>query len=340
MKTLLRWISPFLLGVVMFNCIRLVTDLPLHDPFWANSLTLHLQSLSLAIVLCYVFDFHCRYYMQRMRKKNVSTLTEYSLLVIYTFLFLNVVLWIGDRTGWLYMGNAINDYVIANVICIPFLLLYYIMIRNAKLEQEYNRQTLLLEKIKVDQLEMELKFLRAQYHPHFLFNALNTVYFQIDEENKQPRRTLEILSELLRYQLYSGNSLVPVKKEIDYLTTYMSFQRLRMSERLVVDAVFSEELKEQPVYPLLFLPLVENAFKYVGGEYHIDLRMEWKRGNIIFDLRNSKPSDLIRNPAKQGIGLENLRRRLALLYPDKHTLEIKDEPKQFIVKLIIGINEV
>lgn len=324
----------------MFNCIRLVTDLPLHDPFWANSLTLHLQSLSLAILLCYVYDFQCRYYMKWMRSRNMSTFAEYALLVTYTFTFLNLVLFIGDRTRWLYMGNAINDYVIANVICIPFLLLYYIMIRNAKLEQEYTRQTLLLEKIKVDRLEMELKFLRAQYHPHFLFNALNTVYFQIDEENKQPHRTLEILSELLRYQLYSGNKLVPIQKEIDYLKTYISFQRLRMSERLVLNATFSEGLKEQPVYPLLFLPLVENAFKYVGGKYCIELEMEWKEGNIIFNLCNSKPADPMRKPAKRGIGLENLRRRLALLYPGRHTLEIKDEPEQFIVKLIIEISEV
>ena len=212
--------------------------------------------------------------------------------------------------------------------------------RNQAVEKEYAEQRLQLEKIKNDQLQTELKFLKAQYHPHFLFNVLNTVYFQIDEQNKAPRHTLEILSDLLRYQLYNAGDKVAIQVEIDYLKRYISLCQLRCSERLQLHTSFDEVLKEQEISPLLFIPLVENAFKYVGGDYHIDLTMSWKEGKLIFDMMNSKPLDRVHKPTRQGIGLENLRRRLALLYPDKHILEIKDEPDRFIVKLIIELDSV
>lgn len=335
MKSLSRWISPLILGVVMFNTIRLITDLPAHNPFWTNSVPFHLLALLVAVIVSYCFDFQSRYYMKKVRAKNFSVTLEYALLLVYLFVCLNLILYLGDSIGILYLGDKVADYVIANVICILYFFLYYIIIRNDKLEKDYNRQSLQLEKIKVDQLEIELKFLRAQYHPHFLFNALNTVYFQIDEKNTLPRNTLEMLSDLLRYQLYGGNKKVPVQKEIDYLKTYMNFQRLRMSERLIMNVHISEELKGQEIYPLLFLPLIENAFKYVGGDYHIDLEMSWDKGKILFHIFNSTPLDAERKPPRMGIGLENLRRRLALLYPDKHTLEVQEQPDHFIAELMI-----
>lgn len=335
MKALSRWISPLILGVVMFNTIRLITDLPSHNPFWADSIPFHLLALLVSVVMSYGFDFYSRYYMKKVRTKNMSVTLEYALLLVYLFFSVNLILYLGDNIGILYLGDKVADYVIADVICILYFFLYYIIIRNDKLEKEYNQQSLQLEKIKVDQLEIELKFLRAQYHPHFLFNALNTVYFQIDEKNVLPRRTLEMLSELLRYQLYGENKKVPIQKEIDYLKTYMNFQRLRMSERLVLNVYISEELKEQEIYPLLFLPLIENAFKYVGGDYHIDLNMSWDKGKILFNIVNSIPLDTERKPSRKGIGLDNLRRRLILLYPDKYDLDIQEQQDRFTANLII-----
>lgn len=340
MKSLSRWISPLILGVVMFNTIRLVTDLPLHNPFWSNSVPFHLLALFVSVLMSYAFDFYARYYMKRVRAKNISVMLEYTLLLVYLFFAVNLILYLGDNIGILFLGDKIADYVIADVVCILYFFLYYIIIRNDKLEKEYNQQSLQMEKIKVDQLEIELKFLRAQYHPHFLFNALNTVYFQIDEKNKVPRHTLEMLSDLLRYQLYGGNKKVPVQKEIDYLKTYMNFQRLRMSERLVLNVRIPEDLKEQEIYPLLFLPLIENAFKYVGGDYHIDLDMSCEKGKILFSLFNSKPLDAEIKSHRKGIGLENLRRRLLLLYPDKHSLDLQEQPDHFVAKLMIETESV
>lgn len=108
-----------------------------------------------------------------------------------------------------------------------------------------------------------------QYHPHFLFNALNTIYFLIDEENEEAIEAVELLSDLLRYQLYDINMKVTIEEEIDYLRTYIQFQRLRMTKRLQFEESFNPELTGQKIHPLLFLPLLENAFKYIGGAYRI-----------------------------------------------------------------------
>ncbi|MDR0982182.1 MAG: histidine kinase [Culturomica sp.] len=251
-----------------------------------------------------------------------------------------MVLFVGERTELLYLGNHLTDYVVVNVICIPFFLVYYIILRSNRIESDYHSQTLQLEKVRSEQLETELKFLKSQYHPHFLFNALNTVYFQIDEKNLLPRRTLEMISDLLRYQLYGGNQMVSVQEEIDYMRTYINLQKMRMSERLQLQVELPSGLERIAIYPLLFLPLIENAFKYVGGAYKLDIRMTWEPDEISFSIRNSVPDIPIPiDPVKKGIGLENLRRRLALLYPGKYVLETFLVNNEFVARLILKINE-
>lgn len=342
MKPLYRRLSPLFLGVVMFNCIRFTTDLLRYEIPWATgSMKYHLYALFIVVGMCYVFDFVSRYFLSRIRpKQTISVFGEYTLLILYLLVGLNWVMFAGERLGLLYLGNNLTDYIVANVICIPLFLIYYILLRSNKIETDYQQQTLQLEKVRADQLEMELKFLRSQYHPHFLFNVLNTVYFQIDEKNAVPRHTLEILSGLLRYQLYGGTQQVTIQKEIEYLETYMRLQKMRMTERLILDTSFSPSLTNQQVYPLLFLPLVENAFKYVGGAYHINLDMSWQEGCILFELTNSVPAGMTVESTRKGIGLENLRRRLELLYPGAHQLDINEEPERFSVKLLIETDTV
>lgn len=341
MKLLYRFFSPMILGIVMFNCIRLTTDLLRDGTLWPGSMKYHLSALLVTITMCYVFDFENRYFLSRIKPKlQLSAIMEYALMILKVLVIMNLVLFVGERTELLYLGNLLTDYVVVNVICIPFFLIYYIILRSNQIEEDYNRQTLQLEKARLEQLEMELKFLKSQYHPHFLFNALNTVYFQIDEKNLLPRRTLEMISDLLRYQLYGGNQMVSIQEEINYMRTYIDLQKMRMSERLQLHVEFPSGLECTTIYPLLFLPLIENAFKYVGGAYRLDIRMTWEPDKISFYIRNSVPDIPIPiNPVKKGIGLENLKRRLALLYPDKYTLETSLLNNEYVVQLILEINK-
>jgi LytS/YehU family sensor histidine kinase len=229
-----------------------------------------------------------------------------------------------------------DDFAIANVIVILFLLLHYAVIRGNTFVKAYVDQKLQLEKIKTDNLETELKFLKAQYHPHFLFNALNTIYFQMDEDVSAAKRSVEKFSELLRYQLYNQQQTVPVSQEIEYLENFIGLQKIRSSEKLKLDVHFDDSLKNQQVYPLLFLPLVENAFKYSGGEYYMKITATNGEDKIRFYVENSIPLSVPASNEK-GIGLENLKRRLELLYPGDHELNIKKEANTFAVLLTLNI---
>ena len=102
---------------------------------------------------------------------------------------------------------------------------------------------------------------------------------------------------------------------------------------MVLNVAFDEELNEQQIYPLLFLPLVENAFKYVGGKYHIDITAERIADGVLFTVKNDLPDNIQPNPGSSGIGIENLNRRLELLYPGRHNLTLDKQPDCFIAQL-------
>lgn len=338
-----RWVYPFFLGIVIFNFLRLATDLLKDNGFWVGSLKLHIISQICLIIMCYLFDRKWRSIVNsRMKsdKKNTHLLKEYSFVLISTCIPLNLFALTGELIGIFYMGNGIIDYIILNVISLPLLLLYYSMIRNEIVNKNYTEQSLLLEQIKSKQLETELDYLKAQYHPHFLFNALNTVYFQINEDNKPAKKTVELLSELLRYQLYDVSKIVSITQEIDFIKTYIQFQQLRMSKRLQLDIHIDASIKNEKIHPLLFQPLLENAFKYVGGDdYRINIDIHIQDNNINFIVENTvsdiKPSS---STMSKGIGIENLKRRLELLYPGKHKLLIEQNEYSYIAKLMIEAN--
>ncbi len=334
MKKYYKWLLPVLFALITFLCIRLVNDVPLRLYYWeGNSFKFMLEEILVIILFSYFSVWLLDRWTVWNRKWKKGLWLEYGVLCLLSLLFAVI----GMFSSRLLTGAGWNagDLAIACVVCTLCVVSFYTFLRSLLVEKDYADQSLLIEEIKNDKLQTELKFLKSQYHPHFLFNALNTVYFQIDEKNELPHRTLEMLSDLLRYQLYGGTETVAIRQEIEYLETYINLQKLRVNERLILQTDFSPTLKEQRVYPLLFLPLVENAFKYVSGEFHMDISMAWEKGKILFEIGNSISVDTERKQNKQSIGLENLQRRLALLYPDRHKFEIKKTEKRFTARLII-----
>jgi LytS/YehU family sensor histidine kinase len=158
----------------------------------------------------------------------------------------------------------------------------------------------------------------------------------MDEDVNRAKQTIEELSELLRYQLYDQQQTVSIGQELQYLQSFINLQRARMNDHLSLTVHFDEALNGQQVYPLLLLPLVENAFKYAGGEYWIRITATLDNGSLQFRVSNAKPAIASKRKAG-GIGLENLKRRLALLYPGRHTLHITDEEHSFAANLSIQI---
>ncbi|HET6255954.1 MAG TPA: histidine kinase [Puia sp.] len=338
MKFFWKYLFPALYGLVVYTVIRLVSDLTNGDEFWKRSLFQNTVEVAGVIVLAYPMTRIPVSYERRFSKLEGDFTLGRVFREFGTVLLTGIAVATAAST---VIHVAVHDYpigiddlTIAAVIVSLFMMLHYSILRGNNFIKAYVQQKLLVEKIRNDQLTTELKFLKAQYHPHFLFNALNTIYFQMDEDISAAKRSVEKFSELLRYQLYDQQQTVAVSQEIRYLLNFIQLQQTRSSEKLQLEVFFDERLNGQQVYPLLFLPLVENAFKYVGGDYRLRIEARLEEKEIRFEVANGVPKQIpIRK--ESGIGLENLRRRLELLYPGRHSLIAEKKENKFDAVLIL-----
>jgi LytS/YehU family sensor histidine kinase len=201
-----------------------------------------------------------------------------------------------------------------------------------------------ISELEKQRIEAEVKFLKAQANPHFLFNSLNSIYGLIDKNNQVARDTVHTFAEMLRYQLYECDApLVPIEKELNFLNAYINLQRIRVNPKTEITWHCDDSCKLFSIAPLLLIPLVENAFKhlshYESKRNFIDIESKFSMGNFYFSVRNSFES-LYKNEVivSNGIGLENLKNRLMLTYPKLHTLHINDNDNEHYTALTIKIN--
>ncbi|MEO1624782.1 MAG: histidine kinase [Bacteroidota bacterium] len=212
------------------------------------------------------------------------------------------------------------------------------MVRQRTAFDKWQRQ---LEK---EKLETELKFLKNQLNPHFLFNALNSIYFLIKKDPDLAADKLAGFSDLLRYQLYGANDAsISLKAELDFLKKYADLAQLRKKRDLQVHWQLPERVDGLQIPPLVLLPFVENAFKHVAHERGwIKITAELDGESFLFSVSNNCSDDPIPEPPSEqiesgGIGLVNVRRRLALLYPDQQLLQIQQETDHFEVRLRLPV---
>src|SRR5205085_94205 len=147
------------------------------------------------------------------------------------------------------------------------ILLFYVVFTLAlETSKQWFGQQVTLKRVQMENLQTELRFLKAQMNPHFLFNSINTIYFQIDKRNTAARLSLEKFAELLRYQLYECNEdTISIEREVEYLRNYIDLQRLRKNDTDKILFSAGEEVKGFVLAPLLLIPFVENAFKHVSA---------------------------------------------------------------------------
>src|SRR6266498_1306463 len=341
MKFFWKHIFPALFGLLVYIIIRIINDTVSGFKFLKRDWTVNVIEISASILMGYIIN----YVLQRLFKrfdKELQKALSYK-IVLNELLWVFVVIELCVNAVFTPMaaltddGLSLGDVATINIIPLLFCFIYYGVVRSNKLLQAYVNSKLQLEKITNDHLQTELKFLKAQYHPHFLFNALNTIYFQMDESVENAKKTVEKFSELLRYQLYDQQQTVPVIHEIQYLQNFIELQKVRTSDKLQLNMAIDTNLNGEEVYPLLFLPLIENAFKYVGGEYKININLNKQNDDLIFIVENSIPAE-ISFEKTGGIGLENLKRRLELLYPGKHLLTIRKRNNSFVAELKLNIH--
>lgn len=237
----------------------------------------------------------------------------------------------GPPIGFKWIGRF-TPYIIA--------LLGSTIIEVVRFANQKEKETIRLEKEKLDS---ELKFLKSQVNPHFLFNALNNIYSLAVIQAPQTPESVMQLSEILRYMVYDSNEeKVPLKSEISYINNFVELKQLKDSRGMDVTLDLAEANRNLMIAPLLLIPFVENAFKHSkienlkNGYIKVTLKSdaEW----VVFQVVNSIPQNNFTKDKVGGVGLENTKKRLELLYPNgQHELEIKQTGDQFAVILKIAI---
>jgi LytS/YehU family sensor histidine kinase len=193
-------------------------------------------------------------------------------------------------------------------------------------------------------LQTELKLLKSQINPHFLFNALNNIYALSVIDSNRTQQSISYLSNMLRYVLYEcDEKLVPLKKEIDYIDDFIKLYSLKSSKPYKIKTQYTIADNNLLVAPMLFIPFVENAFKHSHIEKHgdsfISILVNATSGTIALEIENSQPKHTINKDEVGGIGIENVKKRLSILYPEKHQLSILESGETFKINLNLEISE-
>jgi two-component system, LytTR family, sensor kinase len=241
-----------------------------------------------------------------------------------------------DAVAWPDEPMAVSSYFKWNV----FYADWFVLISTLLLfTQKWSEQKQQVKEIQIDQLQTELKYLRLQVNPHFLFNGLNTIYGFIDADNVQAREMMVQFSDLLRYNLYEADvDEIALGREMDHLRNYVALQKARSNDNMEIGLEITMRDPSVKIAPLLFLPLVENAFKHASRDdrqvNRIQILLQQDLSGIRFECSNTYRVSAQENG---GIGLTNVIRRLELLYKGRYTFDIDKGGNLYLVQLTIRL---
>lgn len=212
-----------------------------------------------------------------------------------------------------------------------------IKLNNRRVKYESYRQQMI-----ASQREEELKSLKNQLNPHFLFNTLNIIYALIDVSPQKAKHAVHEISHLLRYVLYENPSIVTLAQELKFVSSYIELMKLRIGDKMPINVLVSDGgCGEMPIAPLTFISIIENVFKHgnTGNKNHaMEIEVIADAGVVKCRTSNYFMPESLSQSTSEGIGLANLRRRLNLIYGDNAQLETKKSDDQYIVELIINLN--
>lgn len=247
------------------------------------------------------------------------------------------------RRGKRFFKKFPNAHLFRLLSRLAPLLVAYVISSIYEITRVANRREQESIKLQSEKLETEMKFLKSQINPHFLFNALNNIYSLTVMKSDSAPDNLMKLSNMLRYMLYDCSAeKVPLQKEIAYLKNYIDLQLLKDSRGLNVKVDLEDGQPNLMIAPMLFIPFVENAFKHSKIEDlktgWIELSLKTVENTLHFSVANSIPDSSFSKDKAGGIGLKNVERQLDLLYPQRHQLSIDQDKDRFSVDLkILGL---
>lgn len=232
----------------------------------------------------------------------------------------------------LFMSLQGAIIILMELILLIFITMAFYFIREWYVKERYTRE------LEQKNLQSELQLLKQQIQPHFLFNTLNTIYMLMEHQSAQAKETLLQFSEILSHQLYDAQKeRIALQKELDYLKSYIEIEQLRHEDLLDLECRLPmDKVENLVIAPMLLLPFVENAFKHgkSASGYWVKIDVQLQGETLHFQVENSinvKP--VTKRSDKGGIGLVNVQRRLALMYPNRYTLDMKNLGDRYIVQL-------
>lgn len=255
--------------------------------------------------------------------------------------------WISDKSMQeLYHVDPSNYFSLFESGALPSTAASMTLAMSIKLAKNWIETRQREQELSKEKLETELKFLRAQFNPHFLFNTINSIFVLIHKDPRMASDSLAKFSDLLRYQLYECNEQqIPITQELSYMKNFIELQKLRLDGN--VQLAFNCDPLQHPelaISPFIIMPFVENAFKHVSQHKDevnwIQIKFQFHHHQFLVDISNSVSGNLPNTNEAivyRGIGLRNVQRRLDLLYAGLYELNIKKDSSQFSVKLKLNL---
>lgn len=279
-----------------------------------------------------------------LRKKGIA---NYTLWLLFFFASANAVEALVDQWFASIQGIELDKGSMQEIVLL--VVITHVLTLIASFAYRFSKDWFYNERIKHDliatNLQTELDFLRSQVNPHFLFNTLNNLFsMAIKSGDDATAEGIGRLSGLMRYMLYDSNQTqISLRQEIDYLHDYIALQELRVvgREDVEISLTIHGKAGSQKLSPMLLIPFVENAFKYglsPSQPVSISFHFELSEKQLIFESRNTiNRNSQSTDKQASGIGLENIKRRLGLLYPERHELLITENEEVFEVRLLLDI---
>jgi len=318
--------------------------------FWDSSMA-ELINMSSNALLDTFISFGCGfaiYTVSNLKRKAIDMLYQ-GIGIIGFFILSSFLLWcshflVYTLTGsmdtsfkYTFYTTGFQIFDLFSVLVIGSVITFAVFKSKALNERE-KKLTTLSEERKI----AELKFLRSQMDPHFIFNTLNTIQYSINKEDKIARKLVNDFSDLFRFHLYEFNELlIPLEKEIVFIMNYIAILRVRKSdtEEIFIDIEGSVDNKFIP--PLVMIPIVENSIKHSGNFFgkksQIDINIKINDDSLIIVSRNTKGDDSNTIKERRGIGLDNIKKRLNLQYPEQYSLKIDENDHYFELILTIPV---
>lgn len=304
---------------------------------WGRSFNYTSVQLVFTLTIAYLnyFVFLPRFLAhKKLLKYLLEFLIPFTLLIVARVYLQRYMM--ADSPRQEYFNSAM--YVVQVTAVTLFIVIFVGMLRFAVdwFELEARKKEMENEK-----LIAELNFLKAQINPHFLFNTLNNLYYLAYSKSENTTEVIAKLSQMMRYMIYDSNHpKVLLTKEIEYMQSYISLERMRLNNQIPIQLDIQGSVENVWIAPLIFITFLENAFKHGVSNDNpkawIKISISLNGNECVYRVENSKDSKP--ENAKSGIGLQNVKRRLELSYPNHHHLTIEDKPDVYIVQLNLTLS--